>query len=567
MQEHVQPHDSFGTQNMQAVSEIHQQDRDVGLTVQSVSELPLSGCLMVDPFTLRSLQIFVNEQHPSNMGIGKPKEGFSLYGMLHAQCMSNMGKHLLRSWMLCPVVNLASVADRQNAVQLLMNSPDKALILKNVVKKIQDIPRVLQRLSDAQVHPDVQSLQTVVFSLQQLQNLRDIFQQLTSAAPSSMDMTPLQVRYGIFPLGDLQWSDVSISHKILTQISSALRQCEEIICDIIDFPQEEGFMIKYGVCEELDKLKDMYHSLPDTLTMVLQEELHRIPQHLAQRNSSQLWSIVYLPQIGYVMQISGAALTDDLADILKDYEHVMEGQADDGAPSVYFHTQSTRDLSASVGDVLYKIQDLEATLCTELIKRLLLYTPQLLSAASAVAELDCLLAFASCARDGSYCRPKLVPESVLVIDEGRHPLAELVVDTYIPNSTCMDDEGGNRVHIITGPNASGKSCYIKQVAMIAYMAHLGCFVPAKSATIGLIDRIFTRLIAGMIYRATERSLIIVDEFGKGTLPCDGAGLLSAFVQHICDAPRRPPRALFSTHFQELLDPQVLPKYYSHKHTS
>ncbi len=201
---------------------------------------------------------------------------------------------------------------------------------------------------------------------------------------------------------------------------------------------------------------------------------------------------------------------------------------------------------------------LQGTLCTELIRRLLHYAPQLHVASAVVAELDCLMAFAACARNQQYCRPALVADDVLVIEQGRHPLAELVVDVFIPNDTNMTGSQG-RVQVITGaaggrcpirptlallgdvcndgptlccrccaglgsalvpfglgpicpnnvcdgvpalrcwccagPNASGKSCYIKQVATIAYMAHLGCFVPAKRAVVGIVDRIFTRLVS------------------------------------------------------------------------
>jgi len=245
---------------------------------------------------------------------------------------------------------------------------------------------------------------------------------------------------------------------------------------------------------------------------------------------------------------------------------------------VYYHTNSAHDLSKRFGDLLYKIQDLEATICGELVRRLMAYTQAMHQAASVVAELDCLVSFALAARENNYCRPILTTECTLDIIKGRHPLTELVVPgPFIPNDTCMDQDS-NRVHVITGPNASGKSCYSKQVAIIAYMGHLGSFVPAESAVIGLADRIFTRVISlerianghssfmidltqvsRMLNKSTGHSIAVIDEFGKGTLAADGVGLLAAILRHFCQRPE-PPRLLACTHYHEIFDAAVLPRH-------
>ncbi|KAG1678264.1 hypothetical protein FOA52_013885 [Chlamydomonas sp. UWO 241] len=542
--------------------------------VHALHEMALNGCLMVDVPTLRSLQIFVDEQHPSNMGIGKSKEGFSVYGMMYNQCATNMGKRLLRTWMLRPIVNLGVINDRQSTVELLVNAPDVAVDLKGILKKMHDVPRLVQRLSDAQVKPNVKFFKMLLASLRQLMALRDAVCCLAPelASDNGPEMSGTSASTGA------SWSGVSISHKLLAQIPTDLQACQVLIDGVIDLQdgQDSDMLVRSGVCQELDDLKDMYYGLPDLLTHVLQEELRRVPSFLARDNSKQLWSIIYLPLCGFVVQVSGEPLTDDLLAQLPDYSLVMEGAADDGTPSVYYHSDTTQELSSSMGDVLYKISDLEGTLCSELAQRLLQHAPQLHLASAVVSELDVLMSFAACARNNNYCRPILTGDNVLYIEGGRHALAEMLVDTYIPNDTTMTESLG-RVHVITGPNAAGKSCYIKQVAVITYLAHLGAWVPASRATVGVTDRIFTRLVSqesmrlqqstflmdlsqivGMLNKATERSLLVVDEFGKGTTAADGVGLLAAFLNHFSSM-RCPPRSLTSTHFHELFSPDVLPR--------
>eukprot|EP00955_Chlamydomonas_euryale_P032770 344517-Chlamydomonas_euryale.AAC.13 len=596
--------------------------------VQMLKEVPLHGGLVLDNATLKGLQIFVNEQHPSNMGIGKAKEGFSIYGMFFSHAQTGMvrhaatarmhaallctfcalptnassiwGKRLLRSWLLRPIVNAAVINDRQNAVELLVKSPDVLAELKTTLKKIHDVPRLVQRLSFVG-KPDLALFRMLSSSLQQLLLLRSTILSLAPDVDSCAITQQVTDEAHAHLSTHVGWGAVSISHKLLAHILPELQACQDLIESVIDFElgadREADMLIRYDVCNELDNLKDVYFGLPDLLTkariyscksmgpansretkfnIVLEAELQRVPSFLAQDNTKQLWSIVYLPLCGFVMQISGEPLTDDLLMELSDYTLAMEGHADDGAPSAYYHTDTTRSLNDQVGDVLYKIKDLEGSLCCELSRRLLSYSTQLHLASAVVAELDCLMAFAACASDHNYCRPELSAENVLHIEGGRHPLAELVVSSFIPNATCMPATQP-RVHVISGPNASGKSCYIKQVATIAYLAHLGAWVPATSATVGITDRIYTRLVSHqsslipqssfmvdlsqilcMLKSSTERSILVVDEFGKGTCAADGEGLLAAFLNHYTGM-QHPPRCLVATHFVELFNTSVLPR--------
>lgn len=210
-----------------------------------------------------------------------------------------------------------------------------------------------------------------------------------------------------------------------------------------------------------------------------------------------------------------------------------------------------------------------------MIERISAHGPDLARATAAAAELDVLLSLATVAAELNLTRPTLVQENVLEIQGGRHPLLDLLVASYVPNDTWIKS-GSSRVHVILGPNQSGKTCYVKAAALIVFLAHVGAFVPAERARVGICDRIFARLgaprevegasslladlqqVAGMLALSTSRSLLILDEFGKGTLASDGVGLLAATIRHLTRAPC-PPRTLLCTHFSEITDPRVVPR--------
>lgn len=213
----------------------------------------------------------------------------------------------------------------------------------------------------------------------------------------------------------------------------------------------------------------------------------------------------------------------------------------------------------------------------QLTRALAEHAPALAAATEAAAELDATLALAAAARELRLTRPVITHGTELIIKGGRHPLTELVCDSFIPNNTEMLEDSG-RIQVVTGPNYSGKSVYSKQVALVAYLAHVGSFVPAEEARVGLVDRIFTRVasretaavpqstfmidlsqLAAMLRLATPRSLCIIDEFGKGTLAADGVGLLCATLR--CFAQRaHPPRVVLCTHFSEVLQERLLPRH-------
>lgn len=217
---------------------------------------------------------------------------------------------------------------------------------------------------------------------------------------------------------------------------------------------------------------------------------------------------------------------------------------------------------------------MERAILRDLVSRMLQFAPQLIKAVNFAAELDCFISLALIARQNNYVRPILTEDSLLDIHNGRHVLQELTVDTFVPNDTKISNDG--RINIITGPNYSGKSIYVKQVALVVFLSHIGSFVPADAAIIGLTDRIFCAMgsrpmtadqstfmvdlhqVGMMLRHATPRSLCLLDEFGKGTLTEDGIGLLGGVIDHFANYVH-PPKVFVCTHLTEIFSESFLPK--------
>jgi DNA mismatch repair protein MSH5 len=250
---------------------------------------------------------------------------------------------------------------------------------------------------------------------------------------------------------------------------------------------------------------------------------------------------------------------------------------------VYWKNGRMRQLDNELGDIHSAIADLESAIIRDVEAKLLKMKHEIIMSSITIAELDCLISFATSAAHFNLVRPTLVEEKVINIKNGRHPLQALCVDLFVPNSTTMgamkQENDCGMIHAITGANFSGKSCYIKQVALIVFMAQIGSFVPADSAVIGKVDRIFTRInsresctvplstfmidlqqISFMLENCTPKSLLVIDEFGKGTSSTDGVSLLGATIRHLLARGQQCPRTLLATHFFEMFEiPDFLPR--------
>ncbi|EXB66342.1 MutS protein-5-like protein [Morus notabilis] len=371
-----------------------------------------------------------------------------------------------------------------------------------------------------------------------------------------------------------RYLNLDIVEKANSSITTELAYVYELVIGVLDInrSKEKGYetIVKDGFCDELDELRQIYEELPEFLQKVTSLELARCPELCEGKLTPR---IVYINQIGYLMCILEEEIDEITLEKIHDFVFAFSDM--DGETKRFFYrTPKTQELDNLLGDIYHKILDMERAIIRDLVSHILLFSTHLLKAVNFTSELDCFLSLALVARQNNYVRPTLTVENLLDIQNGRHVLQEMTVDTFIPNDTKIGDDG--RINIISGPNYSGKSIYIKQVALIVFLSHIGSYVPADAATVGLTDRIFCAMgsklmtaeqstfmidlhqVGMMLRLATSRSLCLLDEFGKGTLTEDGIGLLGGTISHFVSRDE-PSKVLVCTHLTELFDENYLPK--------
>ncbi|CAI0437249.1 unnamed protein product [Linum tenue] len=527
----------------------HQESGRPSITIDSLAEVSLNKFLKVDATAHEALQIFLLDKHPSHMGIGRAKEGFSVFGMMN-KCLTPVGRRLLRNWFLRPILDLEMLDRRLNAISFFLCSEELMASLRATLKSIKDIPYILKKFNSPSSACNISDWSAFLKSIGSLLHVEKLFQTGVS--------------------GNLQEHAQYLNLDILEQASSCitteLAYVYEFVIGIIDVTRSKGkgyeTMVKEGLCEELDELRQIYDELPEFLQQVSSAELAQLP-HLSR--GELLPSIVYMQQIGYLLCIFYEKLDDISLAKLHDCEFVFS-DADGQTERFFYRTPKTRELDELLGDIYHKILDMERAITRDVVSHILQFSVQMLKAIDFVAELDCLLSLALVARQNNYVRPILTEETLIDIQNGRNYLF----------SNIRDADALGRINIITGPNYSGKSIYIKQVALIVFLSHIGSFVPADAATIGLTDRIFCAMgsklmtaeqstfmidlhqVGMMLRQSTFRSLCLLDEFGKGTLTEDGVGLLGGTISHFI-ASEDPPKVLVCTHLSELFNQSCLPE--------
>ncbi|OMO83496.1 hypothetical protein CCACVL1_11376 [Corchorus capsularis] len=530
---------------------------NASIAIDSVIEISLDKFLKLDASAHGALQIFQVDKHPSHMGIGRAKEGFSVFGMMN-KCVTPMGRRLLRNWFLRPILDLENLNNRLNAISFFLSSEELMVSLRETLKSVKDVPHILKKFNSPSSMCTSSDWMAFLKSVCSLLHVNKIFEVGISENLRE----------------HMEYLNLDIVTKASACITADLAYVYELVIGVIDVnrSKEKGYgtMVKESFCDELDELRQIYEELPEFLEEVSSLELARLP-HLCKLNLTPC--IVYINQIGYLMCFFEEKPDEITEDILQDFEFAFS-DSDGGTKRFFYRTPKTRELDDLLGDIYHKILDMERAIIRDLVSHILTFSTHLFKAVNFVSELDCFLSLAMVARQNNYVRPTLTMETFLDIQNGRHVLQEMAVDTFIPNDTKILDEG--RIQIITGPNYSGKSIYIKQVALIVFLSHIGSFVPADAATIGLTDRIFCAMgsklmtaeqstfmidlhqVGMMLRQATSRSLCLMDEFGKGTLTEDGIGLLGGTINHFVSTDV-PPKVLVCTHLTELFNESCLPK--------
>ncbi|GAA6004146.1 hypothetical protein JCM10207_002453 [Rhodosporidiobolus poonsookiae] len=544
------------------------------LEVTGIELLNLNKIMHINADALASLQIFADESHASTHS-SAIKEGLSLFGIVNL-ARTPLGRKLLKQWFIRPSLELDVIEGRHLAVECFLHSENQHVFdaIQSLFRRIKDTSRTLKTLASGR--GGIKEWQTI-----------------------------WEVLYGAIMIRDASLNlvhrkGVEIIDKVVNAFDPiAFKDCGNMITEVIDWEdsslQKGRVCVRPGVDADLDEWRRMLSGLPHLLSKVAISIASALPAALA--DSIAELSVVYFPQLGYLITIPyepDAVDAGKYGEVGWDFQFVTEMNA-------YFKNDKCYDLDKHVGDLNSFITDKEIEIIHALLQHLLRLTPSLLAASDALAELDCLIAFAEAAQLYEWIRPEMVEKPVCEIVGGRHPLAELCVESFVKNSTSLvggcgapavkeeDDpygasaettktskEGKNSMAVITGANFSGKSVYLKQVALIVFMAHIGCFVPAEKAIIGLTDRILTRVstresvtrgssafmidlqqISFALRNLTRSSLLVVDEFGKGTEADDGAGLFVGVVEWLSSLGEAMPRTLIATHFQHVFTNGIL----------
>jgi len=448
----------------------------------------------------------------------------SLLGVLD-YTVTPMGKRLVRQWVSKPLLNLAAIDQRQNGVQTFVNDGMLRAELRASLRGLNDLERLTNRVLSGHATP--RDLTALRATLRALPNIRALLP----------EDGPLQ--------GLIQ----------------ALNPCEEELglleAAISDEPpatlQNTG-IIRPGYSAELDHIVEASRHAREWIANL--EAVER------ERTGIKTLKVGYNKVFGYYIEITRANADMAPSDYIRKQTLVNAER---------YITPEMKEYEALVLNAEDRIREVETRLFREICAALGAGSARLLGSARALAALDTLAALAEAAAIGGYTRPRLTNDETLEIHEGRHPVVERLLSggtRFVPNDAIF--ENGEVVRLITGPNMSGKSTFLRQAALIVLMAQIGSFVPAASATIGLVDRIFTRIgaqdeihagqstfmvemieAANILHHATPRSLLILDEIGRGTSTYDGVSIAWAVVEYIHNHPRLRARTLFATHYHEL----------------
>ncbi len=440
-----------------------------------------------------------------------------------------MGKRLIRSWIEQPLVSVPQIISRQNAVAELFEDTAFREEEMQLLAHVNDIERILTR---------------VVYGTANAKELRALSQTVSKVPPVK---ELLEGR----------------NSKLLSEIYSELDTLEDI-CELIDsaicedppFTVREGNMIKRGFNEELDSLHEIVSGGKEFLTKIEERE--------QEKTGIKKLKIGYNRVFGYYIEV------------LNSYKELVPDtyiRKQTLANCERYITQELKELESKVLGAQERIVSLEYEIFVRIRKKVADAQYRLKRTAEALAKLDVLCSFAKAAVENGYERPDVDNSDVIDIKDGRHPVVEKFLDgaPFVPNDTLLDC-GDNRTAIITGPNMAGKSTYMRQVAIIVLMAQIGSFVPARSARIGIVDSVFTRVgasddlsagqstfmlemseVASIIRNATSKSLIILDEIGRGTSTYDGMSIARAVLEYVTDKKKMGAKTLFATHYHELTE--------------
>jgi DNA mismatch repair protein MutS len=487
--------------------------------VSSIARIHNENYVWLDRFTVRNLEL-----------VSTTYGGGTTLLEIMDQTTSPMGSRLMRKWVLLPLKDQKAVTARHEVLEYFIEHADIAFTIEEQIKMIGDLERLISKVPLGKINPrEVKQLERSLVALEPIKAI-------------------------------LAVSD----NRLLLSISERLQLCmlmrERIARELVEEPpvkMDKGGVIANGISEDLDELRDIIHNSKDHLLKLQQKE--------AAATGIDSLKIGFNNVFGYYLEVTNKYKGKDLIP-----DNWVRKQTLTGAER--YITDDLKKLEEKILGAEEKILALENDLFEELVIALNEYIKPIQQNAGLIAQLDCMLSFTKLAMENDYCKPTMSDSLSINIKEGRHPVIEKqlkVGDFFIPNDIYLDN-GEQQILMITGPNMSGKSALLRQTALICLMAQMGSFVPAKSAELGMIDKVFTRVgasdnissgestfmvemneTASILNNISERSLILLDEIGRGTSTYDGVSIAWAIAEYLHHNPLAMPKTLFATHYHEL----------------
>ena len=502
-----------------------------------------SDFLALDYTTLRHLEILEPLRHDA------PRNS-SLYGALN-RTATPMGARLLRNWLSQPLSAVEPIRQRQAAVQTFMENSGALESFRTQLASVRDLERTIGRLSSGS--GNARDLVALRIALEQIPNLKQTISQLGGAPASAL-------------IQEESPSAQTLVDHLNSQISELPALVETISRAIMDDPPlaiKEGGMIRDVFDPSLDELRDAMRGGKDWIAKLQQQEI--------ERTGISSLKVRFNSVFGYYLEVTKSNLDKVPAHYIRK-QTIANGER--------YITPELKEMEGKILGAEERALKLEYELFQRVRETVLGSLKEIQQTAGALAQLDVLASFAEIARLNNYCRPQISDAGVLQIRDGRHPVLEgnLNEERFVPNDTSLASGGGDsapsedfpQIALITGPNMAGKSTYIRQVALLALLAHTGSFVPAAEARLDLLDRIFTRIgasddlargqstfmvemteTANILNNATPHSLIVLDEIGRGTSTFDGLSLAWSIVEHLHHQVGA--KTLFATHYHELTE--------------
>ncbi|HBG87799.1 MAG TPA: DNA mismatch repair protein MutS [Marinilabiliaceae bacterium] len=485
--------------------------------INRLSRIEEEKYVWLDKFTVRNLELFQSNS----------EGGHSLIDVVD-RSITPMGSRMLKRWIALPLKDVRPIKDRQSVVEYFFKSPSLKDDLERHLRPVGDLERLVSKIATGRLSP------------------REM----------------MQLRHALYNIGPIKHLCLAADNEVLHQLGEQLNECQSIRDKIEREIEPEppaqigkGMVIRRGVSEELDELRDIAFSGKDYLARLQQKE--------SERTSIPSLKIAFNNVFGYYIEVRNTHKDKVPADWIRKQTLVSAER---------YITEELKEYESKILGAEERILSIEAEIFMQLVNTVAGFIPAIQVNAGLLAKLDCLIGFSVLARENLYVRPVIDDSDVLDIKAGRHPVIETQMtpgESYIPNDLYLDTEK-QQIIIITGPNMAGKSALLRQTALIVLLAQIGSFVPADSARIGVVDKIFTRVgasdnisqgestfmvemneAASILNNLSDRSLVLFDELGRGTSTYDGISIAWSIVEYIHENNKGKAKTLFATHYHEL----------------